>query len=366
MLPIPNRQSCYTKRRPSRWLSLSGCTEPVVKVAVAAAIALSMAAPAVSAQTSTLDAVRQRGVLSCGVNPGLPGFSQPDDQDNWRGFDVDYCRAIAAAVLGDPAKVRFVPTTSRKRFAVLRSGAVDVLARNTTWTSDRDSAIGLAFVGVSYYDGQGFMVKASRGVKSVKELDGATVCVGAETTTELNLASFFKVSNMAYRPVAFEKLDETVQAYLADRCDAFTADMSSLYSARVQQARPKDHVVLPEVISKEPLGPAVRQGDWQWFTIVKWVHFTLLNAEELGITQANIEEMARSADPDVGRLLGREAEFGRGLGLDGDFAAKVIKAVGNYGEIFERNVGSGSRLKIARGLNNLWNRGGLHYAPPVR
>jgi general L-amino acid transport system substrate-binding protein len=318
------------------------------------------------AQNSTLETVRQRGFVNCGVNAGLPGFSQSDDLGNWRGLDADYCKAIAAAVLGDPTKVNHVPTPRLDRFSALRSGEIDVLVRNTTWTSERDSAGGLSFVGVNYYDGQGFMVKASRGVKSVKELNGAVICVGTGTTSELNLASFFKANSMAYTPLAFENYEETVRAYLADRCAAYTADASSLYSVRVKQVRPKDHVLLPEIISKEPLGPSVRQGDAQWFTIVKWVHFALLNAEELGVTQANVDEMTNSPNPDINRLLGTDGNFGKGLGLANDFAAQVIKAVGNYGEIFERNLGSGSRLKIARGLNNLWSQGGLQYAPPLR
>ena len=334
--------------------------------AIAAVVALTVGATTAAAHATTLDAVRERGMLNCGVNPGLPGFSQSDDKGNWRGFDVDYCTAIAAAVLGDPARVHYVPATARDRFSLLKSGGIDVLVRNSTWTSTRDSSLGLSFVGASYYDGQGFMVKAALGKKSVRDLDGATVCVLASTTTELNLTSYFKASNMTFRPLAFEKLEETVQAYLAERCEAYSADMSSLYSMRVQQARPRDHVVLPEIISKEPLGPSVRQGDSQWFTIIRWVHFALLSAEELGVTHANIDDMAHSANPDIRRLLGNEAEFGTGLGLDNNFAVKVIKAVGNYGEIYERNLGEGSRLKIARGLNNLWNKGGLQYAPPVR
>jgi general L-amino acid transport system substrate-binding protein len=321
---------------------------------------------AADAQARTLDAVRQRGLLRCGVNGVLAGFSVADDKGNWTGFDVDYCKAVAVAVLGDAAKVRYVPVTAKERFSGLQSGEIDVLIRNTTWTGARDSAAGLSFTGVNYYDGQGFMVMASLGVKSAKEFDGVTVCVGAGTTTELNLAAYFKASKTSHTPMVFEKLDQTMQAYLAGRCEAFTTDMSALYSVRVQQARPRDHIVLPEVISKEPLGPSVRQGDAQWFTIVRWVHFALVNAEELGITQANVDQMLGSGDTDVRLLLGKEGDFGKGLGLDADFAARIIKAVGNYGEIFERNVGSGSRLKIARGLNNLWNKGGLQFAPPVR
>jgi general L-amino acid transport system substrate-binding protein len=337
-----------------------------MNLAIAAVVAIIVGATTATAHATTLEAVKDRGMLNCGINPGLPGFSQSDDKGNWRGFDVDYCTAIAAAVLGDRASVHYVPATARERFSLLKSGGIDVLVRNTTWTSSRDSSLGLSFVGASYYDGQGFMVKAALGKKSVRDLDGATVCVLAATTTELNLTSYFKASNMTFRPLAFDKLEETLQAYLAERCEAYSADMSSLYSMRVQQARPRDHVVLPEIISKEPLGPSVRQGDSQWFTIIRWVHFALLSAEELGVTRANIADMLHSANPDIRRLLGNEAEFGIGLGLDNNFAVRVIKAVGNYGEIYERNLGEGSRLKIARGLNNLWNKGGLQYAPPVR
>jgi general L-amino acid transport system substrate-binding protein len=314
----------------------------------------------------TLDTVKQRGALLCGVNDGLAGFSASDGKGNWAGLDVDYCKAVAAAVLGDAAQVKYVPLTAKERFSALQSGDVDVLIRNTTWTSSRDSAAGLSFAGVNYYDGQGFMVKASRGVKSATGLDGARVCVVTGTTTELNLGAYFKGANMTCEPLLFDSLDAAVQAYLAGRCEAYTADMSALHSVRVQLARPRDHAILPDIISKEPLGPSVRQGDPQWFAIVRWVHFVLLNAEELRVTQDNVDAMAGSADAGVRLLLGQEGSFGEGLGLDNDFAARIIKAVGNYGEIFERNVGSESRLGIARGLNNLWSRGGLQYAPPVR
>jgi general L-amino acid transport system substrate-binding protein len=333
---------------------------------MAAALGLDGTATLAAAEMTTLETIRQRGSLSCGVNGGLAGFSVSDDNGEWTGFDVDYCRALAAAVFGDASKVTFVPTSAVKRFITLRSGKIDVLMRNTTWTSARDSALGLSFAGVSYYDGQGLLVKAAAGVKSAKQLDGAKVCVAAGTTTELNLATYFKVGGMSYTPLTFERLDQAVQAYLAGRCQAVSTDTSALYSVRAQQARPGDHVILPETISKEPLGPSVRQGDAQWFTIVKWVHFALLVAEELGVTQDNVDQMRDSPNPDIRLLLGTEGDFGKGLGLDKDFAARVIKAVGNYGEIFERNAGSDSRLKIARGLNNLWNRGGLQYAPPVR
>ena len=331
-----------------------------------AAIAWCLAVSPAPVQSSTLEQVRQRGFLNCGVNSALPGFSQSDGQDHWMGFDVDYCKAIAAAVLDTPAKVAYLPIPRLARFSRLNSGEIDVLIRNTTWTSGRDISAGMSFVGVTYYDGQGFLAKASRGIRSVKELDGRNICVGTGTTSELNLADYFAAQGMTYRPIAFPNHDETVQAYLADRCDAFTADASSLYSVRVEQVRPKDHIIFPEIISKEPLAPAVRQGDVQWFTIIKWVHFALLTAEELGVTEANVEQMTRSPNPNVKRLLGIEGDFGKALGLSSDFAAKMLRAVGNYGEIFERNLGTGSRLHIDRGLNKLWNQGGLQYAPPIR
>ena len=340
--------------------------KPILKGILTGAAVLIATAGVASAQTKTLDTVKQRGTLSCGVNVGLAGFSQPDDKGNWTGLDVDYCKAIAAAVLGDATKVKYVPTTAKERFTALQSGEIDVLIRNTTWTTARDSSLGLIFAGVNYYDGQGFMVKGSLGVKTAKELNGATVCVQTGTTTELNLADYFKANKMTYKPVVFEKLDETLQAYLAGRCDVYTTDQSGLYSVRVQQPKPEDHLILPEIISKEPLGPSVRQGDDQWLTVVKWVHYALLNAEEAGITQANVAEMVNSTNPEIKRIVGKDGELGKGLGLPNDFVVSIVKAVGNYGELFERNVGSGSRLKIARGLNKLWNNGGLQYAPPLR
>jgi general L-amino acid transport system substrate-binding protein len=313
-----------------------------------------------------LQAVQDAGVVRCGSRDELPGFNVLDPSGEHVGFDADFCRAIAAAVLGDATAAEFVDLDAADRFTALQSGEIDVLVRNTTWTTARDSSLGLIFAGVNYYDGQGFMVKASIGVKSAKELNGATVCVQTGTTTELNLADYFKANKMTYKPVVFEKLDETVQAYLAGRCDVYTTDQSGLYAVRVQQPKPDDHVVLPEIISKEPLGPAVRQGDSQWFTVVKWVHYALLNAEEAGITQANVGDMLNSTNPEIKRILGKDGELGKGIGLGNDFVVNVVKAVGNYGELFERNVGTGSRLKIARGLNNLWSKGGIQYAPPLR
>jgi general L-amino acid transport system substrate-binding protein len=336
-----------------------------IGVGMALAVGLGLGTQAL-AQGKTLDSVKQRGVLNCGVNVGLAGFSAPDDKGAWTGMDVDYCKAIAAAVFGDANKVKYVPTTAKERFTALQSGEVDVLIRNTTWTIARDSSLGLSFTGVNYYDGQGFMAKKSLGVKSAKELSGATVCVQTGTTTELNLADFFRSNNLQYQPVVFEKADEILQAYQAGRCDVYTTDASGLYAQRLQMQKPDDHIVLPEIISKEPLGPSVRQGDSQWFTIVKWVHFALLNAEEAGVTQKNVDEMLNSKNPDITRLLGKEGDFGKGIGLNNDWAYQMIKAVGNYAEVFDRNVGAGSRINIDRGINKLWNKGGLQYAPPIR
>jgi general L-amino acid transport system substrate-binding protein len=325
---------------------------------------------AAAASAATLDDVKAKGFLQCGVNTGLAGFAAPNDQGEWTGLDVDYCRAVAAAIFGDGSKVKFTPLSAKDRFTALQSGEVDVLVRNTTWTISRDTALGFNFTGVNYYDGQGFMINAKKlpGVNSALQLSGASVCVQSGTTTELNLADYFKANNMEYNPVVFEKLDEATAAYDSGRCDVYTTDQSGLYSTRLSLAAPDDHVVLPEIISKEPLGPLVRQGDDQWFDIVKWVGFALLNAEELGITQANVEEMKNSGNPEVKRVLGQEADtkIGTDLGLSNDWVANIVKAVGNYGEVFERNVGQGSPLKIARGLNALWSKGGLQFAPPIR
>ena len=338
----------------------------LVKLGLTATLAVASATGAALAQAKTLDTVKARGTLSCGVGPGLAGFGQPDDKGNWTGLDVEFCRAVAAAVFNDPTKVSFKPLSAKERFTALQSGEVDVLARNSTWTASRDSSLGLAFVGTNFYDGQGFMVKKALGVKSAKELKGASVCVQTGTTTELNLADFFRTNKLDYKPVVFEKNDEVVAAYDAGRCDAFTTDASGLYAERLRMKAPDDNIVLPDIISKEPLAPAVRQGDSQWFAVVRWVHFAMLNAEELGVTQANVAEMAKSTNPDIKRMLGAEGDFGKGIGLDNDWVVRIVKAVGNYGESYERNVGSGSRLKIARGLNNQWNNGGLQYSPPIR
>ncbi len=335
---------------------------------LAGAALVGLAASAASA--ATLDDVKARGTLKCVVNTGLAGFAAPDDKGQYSGFDVDYCRAIAAAVLGDATKVEFVPASAKDRFELLANKTGDVLVRNTTWTLSRDTTLGMNFTGVNYYDGQGFMINAKKlpGITSALQLSGASVCVQTGTTTELNLADYFKANNLEYNPVVFEKVEEVNAAYDSGRCDVLTTDQSGLYATRLGLAAPGDHVVLPEIISKEPLGPAVRQGDDQWFDIVKWVGYALVISEEFGITQANVEEMKASANPEIKRVLGQEAnaKFGADLGLSEDWVVGVVKGVGNYGEIFERNIGQGSPLKIARGLNALWSKGGLQYAPPIR
>ncbi|KTT51616.1 amino acid ABC transporter substrate-binding protein [Pseudomonas oryzihabitans] len=316
---------------------------------------------------ATLDAVKNKGFVQCGVSDGLPGFSYTDSKGDYKGIDVDVCRAVAAAVFGDSTKVRFTPLTAKERFTALQSGEIDVLSRNTTWTSSRDGGMGLIFAGVTYYDGQGFLVNKKLGVKSAKELDGATVCIQAGTTTELNLADYFRSNGMKFTPITYSTSDESAKSLEAGRCDVLTSDQSQLYAQRNKLSKPDDYVVLPEVISKEPLAPAVRRGDEDWLTVVKWSLFALVNAEELGLTSANVEAQAKdSKNPDVRRLLGADGEFGKDLKLPKDWAVKIVKQVGNYGEVFERNVGMGSDLKIKRGLNALWNAGGLQYAPPVR
>jgi general L-amino acid transport system substrate-binding protein len=318
------------------------------------------------AGAQTLKTVKDRGVLSCGVSQGLPGFSAPDDKGNWTGLDVDVCRAIAAALFDDSTKVKFVPLSAKDRFTALQSGEIDVLSRNTTWTSSRDTSLGLNFTGVAYYDGQGFMARKSLKVNSALELSGASVCVQTGTTNEQNLADYFKSNGMKYEVIAFASADETVKAYESGRCDVFTSDVSQLYAERLKLASPNDHAVLPEVISKEPLGPVVRHGDDQWFDIVKWTLFAMLDAEELGITQKNVNDMAKSDKPELRRVLGTDGNLGEQLGLTKDWVVRIVRDVGNYGESFDRNVGAGSKLGIARGLNKLWNQGGVQYAPPIR
>lgn len=339
-----------------------------IAIGILGAATLGLMASAASA--GTLDTVKAKGFIQCGVSTGLAGFSAPDDKGDWQGIDADFCRAVAAAVFGDGTKVKFTPLSAKERFTALQSGEVDILSRNTTWTINRDTALGLNFIGTTYYDGQGFMINAKKlpGVNSALQLSGAAVCVQSGTTTELNLADYFKANKMEYNPVVFEKLEEVNAAYDAGRCDVYTTDQSGLYGIRLTLGSPADHVVLPEIISKEPLGPAVRQGDDQWYHIVKWTYFALLDAEELGITKANVDEMKNSASPEIKRVLGQEADtkIGTDLGVSNDWVVNIVKATGNYGEMFDRNVGSGSPLKIARGINALWTKGGLQYAPPIR
>jgi general L-amino acid transport system substrate-binding protein len=318
-----------------------------------------------SANAGTLDKVKARGQLICGANPGLAGFGLPDDQGVFKGLDVDECKAIAAAIFNDPNKVKYLPINAKDRPTILAAGEIDVLIRNTTWTLSRQTA-GMFFTGINFYDGQGFMVRKKLGVESALKLDGASICVQQGTTTELNLADYFRANNIKFEPVVFATDEEATKAYDSGRCDAYTTDASGLYSERLKMSNPDDHIVLPEIISKEPLGPSVRKDDVAWFQIVQWTHYALITAEELGVTQANVDEKLKSDNPAIRRLLGVEGSYGEGLGLTNDWAYRIIKAVGNYGEIFERNVGQGSPIKIARGLNALWNKGGLQYAPPIR
>lgn len=316
---------------------------------------------------ATLDDVKERGKLNCGVSTGLVGFAYPDDAGEWKGFDVGICRAVAAAVLGDPSAVEFIPTTGKTRFTALASGEVDVLARNTTWTFTRDVDLKFEFVGVNYYDGQGFMVPKELGVSSAKELDGATICIQTGTTTELNLADFFRVNNISYEPVPIETNAEAQQQYLAGACDVYTTDASALAATRASFEDPAEHIILPEIVSKEPLGPLVRHGDNEWADIVRWNLNALIAAEELGVTSANIDEMAGGTNnPEINRLLGTEGTLGEMLGLEPDWALKAIKTGGNYAELFETNIGENTPIGLARGLNAQWTDGGLLYTPPFR
>lgn len=335
------------------------------RLAAAALLALVAAGPALAGQT--LDGVRRRGVLACAVNPSLTGFAQPDRQGNYKGLDADTCRAVAAAVLGDAKKVKFIPATAEQRFTLLQTGEADLLARNTTWTLLRDTENGFTFAPVTYYDGQGFMVAKKLGVKSAKELDGATICLQPGTTTELNLTDWFRANHMSFKLLVIEKLDEVENAFFSGRCDAYTTDRSGLAATRASKAsNPDDYVILPETISKEPLAPAVRHGDDEWFDIVKWTIFAMIAAEEKGITSANVDKALKSDDPEVKRMLGVTPGLGKALHLDDKWAYNIIKQVGNYGEVFERNVGRDSPLKLERGLNALWTQGGLMYAMPFR
>ncbi|MBT5821066.1 MAG: amino acid ABC transporter substrate-binding protein [Rhodobacteraceae bacterium] len=321
-----------------------------------------------AAAAGTLDDVKARGKLNCGVTTGLVGFAAPDANGEWQGFDVGVCRAVAAAALGDPSAVEFVPTTGKTRFTALASGEIDMLARNTTWTFSRDVDLKFEFVGVNYYDGQGFMVPKALGVSSAKELDGATVCIQTGTTTELNLADYFRTNNISYEPVPIETNAEAQPLYLEGACDVYTTDASGLAATRAAFENPGDHVVLPEIISKEPLGPLVRHGDSEWGDVVRWSLNALIAAEELGVTSANIADMAAAAgdNPEINRLLGTEGTLGEMLGLDADWAKKAIMAGGNYGEIFEKNIGENTPIGLGRGLNAQWTDGGLLYVPPFR
>jgi len=333
----------------------------------AAAVA-ALSATTLTAQAATLDDVKARGELNCVVSTGVAGFAAPDDSGKWAGFDVDFCRAVAAAVVGDPEKVKFVPTTGKTRFTVLNSGEGDILFRNTTETMSRDADLKLTFLPVNYYDGQGFMIPSALGVTSAKDLDGASICIQTGTTTELNLADYFRVNGISYEPVPVETNAEAQTNYLGGRCDVFTTDASGLASTRASFENPDEHVILPEIISKEPLGGAVRQGDDQWADIGKWVVNALIAAEELGVTQANAGEMAKAAgdNPSINRLLGSEGDFGSMIGLDAQWALRAIEAVGNYGESFDRNIGPDTAIGLQRGLNAQWKDGGILYAAPIR
>jgi general L-amino acid transport system substrate-binding protein len=336
---------------------------------IGCAIALAVAAAAVAYErydTKTLKRTVRRDAVYCGVNSGLPGFSSADDKGNWSGFDVDFCRAIAAAIFDDPKKVKFIPLDAKERFEELGKRKVDVLARNSTWTMSRETEYYLHFAGVSYYDGQGFMVPRARNVESALALDGSKVCVQGDTTTELNLADYFRTNNMKYEPKKFGTVDDVFKAYESGQCDTLTADVSQLYALRQKAGKPADHVILADVISKEPLAPVVRQKDDDWLLLVKWTLFAMINAEELGIDSKNLGDALKSKKPDVMRFVGTEGGYGEELGLTKDWAARIIRHVGNYGEVYERNVGSGSKLGIPRGLNQLWSAGGILYAPPIR
>lgn len=319
-----------------------------------------------AASAQTLEKVKARGNVVCGVNPDLLGFSTKDAQGNWSGFDVDLCRALAATIFNDPSKVQFVPLSNADRLQALQSDKIDVLSRNTTWTFAREASLKLNFAAVTYYDGQGFLTRRSSNATSALELDGASICVQKGTTSELNFADFFRTNNMKYQVVALDSLDELLKAYDQGKCTALTSDTSQLFAARLRLSAPDDHVVLPDIISKEPLGPFVRFGDDQWLGIVKWTHFAMLNAEELGISSKTIDEALKSTKPDVKRLIGADENYGAQIGLTNDWAVRIIRHVGNYGEVFERNVGTGTKLAIPRGINSLWSNGGIQYAPPVR
>jgi general L-amino acid transport system substrate-binding protein len=333
------------------------------------AVAVLVAAAAVVYErydTRTLKRTVRRGEVLCGVNKGLPGFSIPDDKGNWTGFDVDFCRAVASAIFDDPTKAKFIPLEASERFKELQNRKVDILSRNSTWDMAREEKYDLYFPAVAYYDGQGFMLPRSRNMENALDLNGSKVCVQSGTTTELNLADYFRANNMKYEEMKFDKLDDVIKAYDTGKCDTLTSDVSQLYALRLNLSKPDDHVILPDVISKEPLAPVVRQRDDDWMMIVKWTLYAMVNAEELGVTSKNIDEALKSKKPDVVRLVGNEGSFGPDLGLSKDWAVRIIRHVGNYGEMYDRNIGAESKLHIPRGLNQLWNAGGIQYAPPIR
>jgi general L-amino acid transport system substrate-binding protein len=336
---------------------------------VGLSVAVAVGAAAIAYErydTKTLKRTLQRDAVLCGVDTGLPGFSSPDDKGNWSGFDVDFCRAVAAAIFDDPKKVQYIPLDANERFKELQARKVDILSRNSTWSMSRETSNDLYFPAVSYYDGQGFMIPKARNIDSALALDGSKVCVQEATTTQLNLAEYFRTNNIKYQEMKFGKLDEALKAYESGQCDTFTSDVSQLYALRLRLSKASDHEILPDVISKEPLAPVVRQRDDDWMMIVKWTLYAMINAEELGITSKNIDEALKSKKPDVMRLVGTEGAYGEGLGLTKDWAARIIRHIGNYGEVYDRNVGSGSKLSIPRGLNQLWGAGGIQYAPPIR
>jgi general L-amino acid transport system substrate-binding protein len=334
------------------------------RLAIATAFAVPAIAPLTASAGPTLDAIKQKGALRCGVNTGLLGFSAPDSQGKWTGIDADFCRAVAVAIFGDASKVQYVPTNAQNRFTALQSGEVDMLSRNTTWTSSRDATLGSVFAGTLFYDGQGFMVKKSANIKNASQLNGATVCVQPGTTTELNLTDYFRVKKMTFKPVVIAELNQIEQAFFAGRCDVYTTDISGLAATRLKAPNKDDYVILPDAISKEPLGPMIRRGDWEFFTLVRWVLNGLIEAEEYGVTAANVDKLkAESKEPPIMRLVGTSGDVGKGLGIDNDWLVRIVKAVGNYGEMYERNIGP---LGIQRGVNAQWRDGGLMYAPPIR
>ena len=325
-----------------------------------------VAAAVQPATAQTLDVIRDRGKLICGINPDLPGFAARDPEGAWRGFDVDFCRAVAAAIFNDAGRVEFKALSNAERLTALKNSDIDLLSRNTTWTMARETALGINFAAVTYYDGQGFLVRSSLKAESALELGGKSICVQTGTTTEANLADYFRGKKLTYQLNAFPSADEALAAYNDGRCDAFTTDTSALFAERLKLAKPDEHVILPDIISKEPLSPAVRQGDDRWFKIVQWTHFVMLNAEELGVTSKTIEQAMNSDNPEIRRLVGLDGSAGPDIGLSSDWAARIIRLVGNYDEVFERNVGTGSKLGIPRGINQLWTHGGIQYAPPIR